>query len=100
MTRKDTSPGQPHVLGPATDHYWLVQRMAKATGVDIVHASNAGLMNQDEWAEVVTTCRACVWAEGCARWLDLQEDAIQPTPETCLNRQKMQAMRRALETLE
>ena len=33
----------PPVLGDEVEHYWLVQRMAKATGVDLVQAMDAGL---------------------------------------------------------
>lgn len=97
MCVQEESPKRPVVLGAKADHYWLVQRMAKATGVDLVRASEAEVLDQETWSDVVTRCRACVWAEGCARWLDMSDDAERPAPENCLNRQKMDAIRRALE---
>ena len=33
----DTRPNQP--LGETKDHYWLVQRMARANGTDLVSAA-------------------------------------------------------------
>jgi hypothetical protein len=84
-------------MGDATEHYWLVQRMAKTTGVDLVRASEAGLLEQAEWASIVTRCRHCQWAEGCKDWLDEPVDETRVSPEPCLNQKRLSALKNALE---
>ncbi|EPX79808.1 DUF6455 family protein [Salipiger mucosus] len=73
-------------LGDRTEHYWLVQRMARANGTDLVAAMEAGVLDQEAWAGMVERCRGCAWADGCHRWLDRPGDALRDTPEGCENR--------------
>ena len=79
----------PPVLGDEVEHYWLVQRMAKATGVDLVQALDAGLLTQEDWASIVTRCRGCQWTEGCGDWLDQPIDDTRPFPQPCVNRKRL-----------
>lgn len=75
-------------LGDAIDHYWLVQRMAKTSGVDMAEASEAGSIQQRDWAAMVRKCRSCQWTEGCERWLSRLEhdvDEQSAPPAECLN---------------
>lgn len=85
------------VLGEEIEHYWLVQRMAKATGVDLVQAMDAGVLAQDGWAEIVTRCRGCQWAEGCGRWLDQPVDEERGLPTPCRNRRRLAEIKEQLE---
>ncbi|WP_397542884.1 DUF6455 family protein [Roseovarius salis] len=72
-------------LGDPRRHYWLLQDMARATGVDLVRAFEEGRLGQNEWAETVERCRACGWAGGCRAWLASGVvDAAPPRP--CRNR--------------
>lgn len=71
-------------LGETKRHYWLAQKMAKATGADLVAAHQAGDLPQEEWAELVQNCRTCDWTEGCDRWLKEHPEA-ETVPETCVN---------------
>jgi hypothetical protein len=87
----------PVPLGEEIDHYWLVQRMAKATGVDLVRATEAGLLEQEEWADIVTRCRGCQWADGCDNWLSKPVDESRALPEPCLNRNHLAALQDALD---
>lgn len=91
--------GRPVVLGPETDHYWLVQRMARTTGVDLVQAMDAGVLDPSGWSRIVTRCRACQWAEGCSHWLDAsaRQDAAADLPTPCLNRATLAKIRDTLE---
>lgn len=94
---RPTAP-RPQPLGDETEHYWLVQRMAKAAGVDLVQATEAGLLNQEDWAGIVTRCRTCQWAEGCHRWLDAPiDDQHRPIPEPCVNRRRLDRIKSELE---
>ena len=71
-------------LGDSKRHFWLAQRMAKATGADIVGAHQAGDLPQEEWAQMVQACRGCDWTEGCERWLE-SHPAAEDVPQTCAN---------------
>lgn len=84
-------------LGDESEHYWLVQRMAKATGVDLVAAAQAGLLTQEDWAGIVTSCRRCQWTEGCGRWLDQPAEEQRALPGPCLNRKRLTEIKTALE---
>jgi hypothetical protein len=79
----------PKALGDETEHFWLVQRMAKSVGVDLVKASDLGELSQEDWAAMVTQCRGCAWTAGCHRWLDSRAEEVDRAPETCLNRTMM-----------
>ena len=98
MDGADRALTRPRVLGDENEHYWLVQRMARATGVDLVEATKAGVLSQEEWAGIVTRCRSCQWSEGCQSWLSEPVDEERPFPETCINRKRLAALKTELET--
>lgn len=85
------------ILGDRNDHFWLVQRMAQATGTDLVAAMERAGLTQEDWASMVDACRGCGWAEGCPRWLDRQENPVDMAPDGCVNRHRFAALRAALE---
>ncbi|RFU12152.1 hypothetical protein DZD18_13350 [Rhodobacteraceae bacterium W635] len=72
-------------LGDPVHHFWLAQSMAKATGVDLAAAMREGRIAQQDWADMVTRCRGCIWAEGCAHWLAAQEAGAAEVPGACAN---------------
>ncbi|SMX46949.1 hypothetical protein MAA8898_03566 [Maliponia aquimaris] len=86
-------------MGDETRHFWLVQRMAKATGVDLVAAMQDGDMTQQDWAGIVTDCRGCQWVEGCTDWLDTPVDDTRPAPESCVNRERLAHLQSKLDEL-
>ncbi len=77
----------PKPLGDATRHYWLVQDMARAAGVDLAAEVSAGRLDQAQWAGMVERCRGCDWerAGGCHRWLADQADGTATVPDLCAN---------------
>lgn len=82
-------------LGDERHHYWLVRRMAKATGVDLAAAHEAGELPQELWSDMVQRCRGCGWEReggGCARWLSLQVPGEATAPEPCVNRDRLDAL--------
>jgi len=91
--------GRPPVLGTEIEHYWLVQRMAKATKVDLVKAFDAGLIFSEDWVGLVTRCRGCQWTEGCDRFLNRTDPSAQPAPAPCRNRERLAEIRAQLEEL-
>lgn len=72
-------------LGNEIDHYWMLTDMAAATRTGLVAAWQDGRLSEEDWAEMVLTCRACRWATACRDWLDKVGTAEVP-PAMCANR--------------
>lgn len=83
----------PKKLGEEVDHFWLVQRMAKTSQVDLSAAFETGELSSEDWAAMVERCRGCAWTEGCKDWLDVTSGVVDVPPEGCLNRSRMAALR-------
>ncbi|MEX0318644.1 MAG: DUF6455 family protein [Ruegeria sp.] len=79
-------------LGQIMTHLRLVLRMGRATGADIVEAHREGRLSQEDWADMVQTCRGCEWAPDCPEWLD-ENECVHEAPETCPNRARLAALR-------
>lgn len=76
-----------HRLGNPIKHFWMVKDMARLAGVDLVEARHEGRLGLQEWADVVTRCRGCQWAEGCSHWMEVKDaDELQEVPAACVNR--------------
>jgi len=80
-------------LGDPVKHFWKVQQMAKATGVDLVEARAEGKLPDAAWADTVTNCRGCDWVEGCERFLDQAEDGQATPPSGCVNQKPFEALK-------
>lgn len=78
-------------LGRPRHHYWLVQRMARATGADLVRAWEAGELCPRDWAAMVGRCRGCPRAHRCERFLARSEAGA--PPEFCLNSGMLSTLR-------
>jgi len=72
-------------LGPERDHTMLLQTMGKVVELDFAAVFEAGALEQEEWAGMVTACRGCEWVSGCRKWLRAAKrgDAC---PMQCRNR--------------
>lgn len=60
-------------LRDTTEHYWLVQRMAKALDRDLPAAMSEGRLESGDWAAMVERCRGCEVTCACRDWLDRAE---------------------------
>jgi hypothetical protein len=80
-------------LGDPITHFWNVQRMARATGTDLVAAHDTGALSSEDWAGMVTRCRGCEWAEGCQEWLPEHTDGTAKAPKGCVNRRIFDALK-------
>lgn len=90
MTYHSTKP-----LGDRKTHYWLVQSMAKAAGVDLAAEMEEGRLTQADWSGVVKRCRGCGWEReggGCSRWLSFQVPGEADVPDACVNQATFQAL--------
>lgn len=87
-------------LGKTNSHFWLAQRMAKATDTDLVAAMEKAELSQADWAEMVLECRGCDWTKGCKRWLTLHDRTpVHKAPDGCVNRNRYKALKSALEEM-
>lgn len=68
-------------MGDQREHYWLVQRMAKALGCDTVEAMANGTLESSEWSDMVTRCRGCEVKCACKLWLNRAELDAAPRAE-------------------
>ena len=82
-------------LGDMRVHLRLVARMAQATDTDLVAAYRDGLLDQESWADMVRTCRACAWAGRCPEWLAAHADSAK-APQPCGNGARFAALASAL----
>ncbi|MFY9210015.1 MAG: DUF6455 family protein [Aestuariivita sp.] len=80
-------------LGKLTDHVWLARRMGRAADVDLSQAQENGVLTQQDWADMVQTCRGCSWAPDCDEWLG-KHASVPCAPATCLNRARLEELRR------
>lgn len=81
-----------HPLGDIRHHFLLAQSMAKVTGVDLIHAMHEGHISQGTWANAVTRCRGCDWAEPCEAWLAAQNGSKVAVPPNCANAELFQRL--------
>ena len=80
-------------LGRLLDHVWLAKRMGLATDLDLAEAHEDGILSQEDWADIVQTCRGCNWAPQCDEWLNKADGEV-CAPATCLNRARFEELRR------
>ena len=80
----DGTARNPRKLGDRIKHYWLAQRMAKRTGVDLNAAATSGDLSQDDWSNVVTRCQ---------KFLGQTDAVLQPIPATCENSQTLKHLK-------
>ncbi|MGH1579230.1 DUF6455 family protein [Planktotalea sp.] len=79
----------PQKLGSRIKHFWLAQRMAKRTGVDLARSFDAGDLTPNGWSSFVEECRGCAWAEGCQKFLNQPNTDLKPIPIRCENRETL-----------
>ena len=83
-------------LGHPLVHLRLLRRMSQAAGADLAEAFAKGLIGHEEWAGMVTACRSCPSADGCAAWLN-DHGAADAPPDGCRNAGRLVALRRRLQ---
>lgn len=68
-------------------HTRLSNSMADALGVDLVEATQRGLIPEQGLREVVTTCMGCRETGACQEWLGEHEgETPSEAPEYCRNK--------------
>lgn len=81
-------------IGDEKRHYWLALGMAQVSGTDLQRALDEGRITHGDWADVVTRCRACSWAESCRCWMAMQTPGSPAdVPRACPNAGLFDAVR-------
>ena len=73
-------------LGDIERHFWLNRSVARAIGVNLSEAMAEGQLSSDDYALMLTQCRAQECFEACQRWLAAQTgERPEGPPEYCAN---------------
>ncbi len=72
-------------LGEIETHFWLTRSVARCMGVSLTEAMAEGKLTPDDYAQIVTRCRASDCSEKCQVWLAAQQSRAKEAPEFCAN---------------
>ncbi|SMO64956.1 DUF6455 family protein [Ruegeria faecimaris] len=75
------------VLGDVEKHFWLTRSVARCLKISLTEAMSDGRLSPDEYAEMVTRCRASDCHEKCTKWLAAQQSDPRSAPGFCVNSQ-------------
>ncbi len=81
------------VLGDVEKHFWLTRSVARCMNVSLSEAMAEGRLTADQYAELVTRCRASHCSGQCAIWLSEQQAEAQSAPEFCPNADLLNALK-------
>jgi len=71
----------------------LVQRMARANGLDLTEETRRGRITADDVSEVIQSCSRCAAKAGCKSWLAVHETPVATTPGFCRNKPRFDGLR-------
>ncbi|MCU9839254.1 DUF6455 family protein [Ruegeria sp. WL0004] len=80
-------------LGDIERHFWLTRSVARSMGVSFTEAMVQGKVTENDYAEVVTRCRAADCSEKCQHWLATQNCSARTAPEFCVNADLLNRLR-------
>ena len=81
-------------LGDVDSHFWRMQRMARATGTDLVSAFKTFDLSSEEYSKMLTQCRGCSDPGRCDRLLTGLPDR-EDAPDFCANQRILASLREA-----
>ena len=72
-------------LGDIETHFWLTRSVARCIGVSLTEAMADGSLSPDDYARMVTRCRAAECSQKCQIWLAAQQARAKAAPDFCAN---------------
>lgn len=72
-------------LGEIEKHFWLTRSVARCMGVSLSEAMAEGRLAADDYANIITRCRASHCSEKCQLWLASQQSKAKTAPDFCAN---------------
>ncbi len=75
--------------------FWLTRSIGRSIGLNFSDAMTEGRLDPDEFASLITICRACPNSERCQRWLGQAggPKGAARAPEFCPNSEALQALK-------
>ena len=80
-------------LGDLDKHFWLTRSVARVMGINLLEAMSEGRMSSDDYAAMVTQCRAGKCHHVCQIWLACQTDTAAEAPHGCPHRDLLLRLR-------
>lgn len=80
-------------LGDIEKHFWLTRSVARCMDISFSEALAEGRMTPDDYAQMVTQCRAANCSGQCALWLSVQQSIAPAAPEFCANADQLNALK-------
>lgn len=80
-------------LGDIEKHFWLTRSVARCMGVSLTEAMVEGRLSANDYAEMVTRCRAAECSKNCTIWLSIQQSQAIAAPEFCANAKTFNELR-------
>lgn len=81
-------------LGDPELHFWLTRSVARVMGVNFTEEMARSRLTPQDYARMVTDCRACPRSQSCQLWLAQQLDVTKSAPPGCRNAQCLEALAR------
>lgn len=72
-------------LGDPREHFWRVIKMANANKVDLSTALDEGVIDIEQYADMISGCRGCEKVAACDRLL-ANLPTLERAPDYCVNR--------------
>lgn len=81
------------ILGDVEKHFWLTRSVAKCMNLSLTEAMADGRLDADQYAELVTRCRAAKCSGQCMEWLAERQAQSEAAPEFCANADLLNALK-------
>ncbi len=72
-------------LGDLSRHFWLTRSVARVMGLNLSECMAQGKLTEDQYARMITRCRAGGCAVMCEAWLATQTCRADKAPAHCAN---------------
>lgn len=80
-------------LGDIEKHFWLTRSVARCMGVSLTEAMAEQRLAPEDYATMVTRCRASHCSQHCEIWLSAQQVMAASAPEFCANADQLNALK-------
>jgi hypothetical protein len=81
------------VQGNVDLHFWVTRGMARRLGINLSDAMREGVLTREDFADMVTRCRACPGTQGCMAFLSEQGGRSNAAPDWCCNARLLNELR-------
>jgi hypothetical protein len=79
-------------LADINAHFWLTRGVARAMDISLSEAMAQHRLSAEDYAAMVTACRAAGCAEACAAWLAQTPGPTDEPPPFCAHADQLRAL--------